>query len=582
MNTGSRDNREEPDRQGDSEAWEIRACKVCGASFSATGENEFCPVCMLRRALPGGLEPDESSSGDTVEPAPGHAAPRFEHYELVLDEDGQPIELGRGAMGVTYKAVDINLRCPVTLKVISEGYLGDDTARVRFLREARGAASVRHPNVASVFHLGRTGENYFYAMEFVEGQTLQSFIKRSGRLELKAALEVVAQVAAGLAAIHKQKLVHRDIKPSNIMVSLEEGGAATAKIIDLGLAKAMNEAGSQTTVSTPGVFAGTPEFASPEQFVGLRVDIRSDLYSLGVVFFEMVTGHELFRGSPAEVMYQHQHVPLPLEQLQGIPKSVVCIIEMLLDKDPRRRFQSPAELLKAMSTIESAIDASGTAAYELSQRRVAPDSYMVALQPRTSLDPERISIERLPATGSDIFDRENDVAFLNDAWGNPDVNAVTIVAQAGFGKTTLVNHWLDRMAAEHYRSAQLVFAWSFKPSSRCDTFSADDFFHAALAWFGDPDPRIGTALEKGERLANLIAHRRTLLVLDGLEGLQYPRGQQEGRLRECSLKEFWCRIAAFNKGLCLVTSRLAVADIADRERSSVLCLDLQMWQHWRR
>ena len=168
---------------------------------------------------------------------------RFEHYELVTGEDGKPVELGRGAMGVTYKAVDVDLHCPVTLKVISERYLGDESARLRFLREARAAASVRHPNVASVFHLGRTGQNYFYAMEFVEGETLENLIKRSGRLEVKLALEIATQVAAGLVAVHKQKLVHRDIKPSNIMVSLEDGGVVTAKIIDLGLAKAVNRTG---------------------------------------------------------------------------------------------------------------------------------------------------------------------------------------------------------------------------------------------------------------------------------------------------------------------------------------------------
>ena len=104
-------------------------------------------------------------------------------YELVTGEDGKPLELGRGAMGVTYKAFDINLHCQVTVKIISERYLGDESARLRFLREARAAASVRHPNVASVFHLGRTGQNYFYAMEFVEGETLDSLIKRSDRLK---------------------------------------------------------------------------------------------------------------------------------------------------------------------------------------------------------------------------------------------------------------------------------------------------------------------------------------------------------------------------------------------------------------
>jgi eukaryotic-like serine/threonine-protein kinase len=117
-------------------------------------------------------------------------------------------------------------------------------------------------------------------MEFVEGENLENLMKRSGRLEAKQALDIATQVAAGLAAVHKQKPVHRDIKPSNIMVSFEEGGAVIAKIIDLGLAKPVNEPGSQTAISMPGGFAGTPEFASPEQFAGVGVDIRSDLYSL--------------------------------------------------------------------------------------------------------------------------------------------------------------------------------------------------------------------------------------------------------------------------------------------------------------
>ena len=141
---------------------------------------EFCPVCMLRKALAGGVESGESSaSEDTVKPHSEQAVQRFEHYELVTGEDGKPVELGRGAMGVTYKAFDVDLHCPVTLKVISERYLGDESARLRFLREARAAASVRHPNVASVFHLGRTGSSYFYAMEFVEGETLGSSPSRS-------------------------------------------------------------------------------------------------------------------------------------------------------------------------------------------------------------------------------------------------------------------------------------------------------------------------------------------------------------------------------------------------------------------
>jgi hypothetical protein len=145
-------------------------CPSCGNEFS--GAMEFCPVCMLRKALPDGVKSRESSSEDRLKPATEQATQRFEHYELVNGEDGKPVELGRGAMGVTYKAFDVHLHCTVTLKVISERYLGDESARFRFLREARAAASVRHPNVASVLHLGRTGSSYFYTMEFVEGETL--------------------------------------------------------------------------------------------------------------------------------------------------------------------------------------------------------------------------------------------------------------------------------------------------------------------------------------------------------------------------------------------------------------------------
>src|SRR6201987_1102780 len=331
-----------------------RTCPSCGNELS--GAMEFCPVCMLRKGLVGGVKSGESSFEEAVKPAPAQAAQRFEHYKVMLDEDGRPIELGRGAMGVTYKAFDVDLRCPVTLKVISERYLGDESARLRFLREARAAASVRHPNVASVFHLGRTGENYFYAMEFVEGETLEKLIKHDGRLEIKLALKIMSQVATGLAAVQEQKLVHRDIKPSNIMVRLKEGGSATVKIIDLGLAKTLDESASEAGISSPGAFAGTPEFASPEQFAGVSVDIRSDLYSLGVTFWVMVTGQTPFRGPSAEVMYQHQHVPLPLERLKEVPQPVVVLLEKLLQKEPAQRFQTPNELLKAMPTITGAID----------------------------------------------------------------------------------------------------------------------------------------------------------------------------------------------------------------------------------
>jgi predicted ATPase len=538
---------------------------------------EFCPVCMLRKALADGVESGASSaSEDIVKPALQQAVQRFENYELVTGEGGKPVELGRGAMGITYKAFDVDLHCPVTLKVISDRYLGDESARLRFLREARAAARLRHSNVASVLHLGRIGSSYFYAMEFVEGETLENLIKCSGRLEIKLALEIATQVTAGLAAIHKQKLVHRDIKPSNIMVSLEEGGAVTAKIIDLGLAKPASDAPAEAAISTPGAFAGTPEFASPEQFAGVGVDIRSDLYSLGVTLWEMLAGQAPFRGSSAEVMYQHQHAPLPLDLLGAVPAPVIVLIEILLEKDPRRRFQNPAELLKAIPTITGSLDAGRRITRQSLQKTPSTASRVGTRKPPARLAPKKISVARLPVTGSDVFGREEDVAFLDRAWANKDVNVVTIVAWAGVGKSTLVNHWLRRMATDRYRSAELIFGWSFyRQGASRDTSSADEFLDAALTWFGDSDPRLGTPWEKGERLAKLIANRRTLLVLDGLEPLQNPPGPQEGRVREPSLQALLRELAAFNTGLCVITTRVPVADIAEHERTSALRRELE-------
>ena len=492
-----------------------RTCPSCGNKFS--GAVEFCPVCMLRLVLAGGVESGESSSEDICKITPEQATQRFEHYELLKGEDGKPLELGRGAMGITYKAFDVDLHCPVTLKVINEKYLGDESARLRFLREARAAAKLRHSNVASVLHLGRTGGSYFYAMEFVEGETLEKLIKRSGRLEVKLALEIATQVAAGLAAVHEQHLVHRDIKPTNIMVRLKEGGGVTAKIIDLGLAKTVDESASGAGISSPGAFAGTPEFASPEQFVGVEIDTRSDLYSLGVTLWVMVAGQTPFRGPSAEVMYQHQHAPLPLERLKDVAQPVVILLEKLLEKDPAKRFQTPDELLKAMPTIKDATGA-GRRITRKNLQKMSPAAWpAVTRKPTANLGkfvsfilgranvspsdtqgghpvlesrspgsvPKKISIARLPITGGDVFGREEDIGFLDDAWANQQVNVVTIVAWGGVGKSTLVNHWLRRMAAEQYRSAQLVFGWSFyRQGTSGDTSSADEFLDArsSLVW----------------------------------------------------------------------------------------------------
>src|SRR5678815_2432052 len=237
----------------------------------------------------------------------------FDHYEVLTRDDGTPFELGRGAMGITYKAFDTNLRVNVALKVINAKYLESEVAQQRFMREARAAAQLRHPNVSSFFHLGTRRYAFFYAMEFVDGETVESFIKRNGPIDPVVALRITLQVTRALAAAAKHHLVHRDIKPANLML-VREDDDFLVKVIDFGLAKSIKhgENDDLATLSMGG-FVGTAHFASPEQLEEKEIDVRSDIYSLGVTLWYMLAGQAPFAGSLAQVMSQHRHkAPPPL------------------------------------------------------------------------------------------------------------------------------------------------------------------------------------------------------------------------------------------------------------------------------
>ena len=268
----------------------------------------------------------------------------FDHYEVLTRADGSLFELGRGAMGITYKAFDTNLRVNVALKVINTKYLDSEVAQQRFMREARAAAQLRHPNVASVFHLGTSRDAFFYAMEFVDGETLESFIKRNGPIDPLIALRITLQVTRALGAAAKHHLVHRDIKPANLML-VREDDDFLVKVIDFGLAKSIKheEEDGLATLSMGG-FVGTAHFASPEQLEEKEIDIRSDIYSLGVTLWYMLAGETPFGGSLAQVMSQHLHKPPPLEKLRNLPECVRAVVGHMIEKDPARRPQTPAEL----------------------------------------------------------------------------------------------------------------------------------------------------------------------------------------------------------------------------------------------
>ena len=272
-------------------------------------------------------------------------AESYLQYEILRRDNGRLWELGRGAMGITYKAQDTILRCTVALKVINNEYLDSDMAQRRFLREARAAAALRHENVASVFYLGTAHNTYFYTMEWVDGETVSDYVKRKGPLEPLEVLNIALQAASALAAADKQQLVHRDLKPTNVMLAYNAEGELVVKLIDFGLAKHANgESGDSCALTKAGGFVGTPQFASPEQMEEGDVDIRSDIYSLGVTLYFMLTGKPPFSGSAGQIIGQHLYKSIPMEQLANLPKCVVALIEQMTAKERRKRPQTPRDL----------------------------------------------------------------------------------------------------------------------------------------------------------------------------------------------------------------------------------------------
>ncbi|MFZ0915824.1 MAG: serine/threonine-protein kinase, partial [Candidatus Udaeobacter sp.] len=282
-------------------------CARCGSHLSSSDDTEkVCINCLLHTALE-----DE----DVDHAARPH---RFDQYELVAGEDGAPVELGRGAMGITYKAFDTNLRCEVALKVIHPHYLADESSRARFLSEARAAAQLHHRNIASVFHLGSERDEYFYAMELIEGETIEDRVRRKGPIDCATVLDITLQITRALIAAGGHKFVHRDVKPSNIMLCTEADSAIVAKLIDFGLVRAITDQSAGGSISpNRTAFIGTPHFASPEQFAGETTDARSDIFSLGVTLWFMLTGNLPFDGAREEIQQKQLSAVLPLDQLKG-------------------------------------------------------------------------------------------------------------------------------------------------------------------------------------------------------------------------------------------------------------------------
>lgn len=279
--------------------------------------------------------------------------------------DGTLWELGRGAMGITYRANDTVLNRTVALKVIETPSAIDyQPVRERFLREARAAAALRHHNIAGVFQFGASpeGDRCYCAMELVDGETLETVVRRNGPLRLDLVLDIAVQVTRALIAAAERGLVHRDLKPGNIMLAgNSENGQLQVKVIDFGLAKAANAAGEMEL--THGGFVGTPAFASPEQFAHGAIDARTDIYALGVTIWFALTGRLPFAGTTIEEIRQRQaRNILPNEQLKSraVPQFVIEPLQLCLALDPAQRPASARELMSALETCRAQVAAPET------------------------------------------------------------------------------------------------------------------------------------------------------------------------------------------------------------------------------
>ena len=335
-------------------------CATCGGVLEETpGGGLGCMSCLLRA----GIGSEEEVVQDSTPDAPGGST-RFGVYEIDCHADGNLYELGRGAMGVTYRATDTSLQRKVALKIIKTDIAERSAdARERFVREARAAAALRHEHIATVYQFGMRQETgqYFYAMELIEGETLDERVHRAGPLNARTTIGIAEQVTSALAAAEKHGLVHRDLKPANLMLinandpdvmksdhaqskrsrirALRKSGIPVVKIIDFGLAKAFHTATDPKSLTHDG-FVGTPAFASPEQFEHSALDVRSDIYSLGETLWFALTGKTPFGGRSVDEIHRAQKSnALPVEQLKAahVPHRLKSLLESMLAFEPASR-----------------------------------------------------------------------------------------------------------------------------------------------------------------------------------------------------------------------------------------------------
>jgi serine/threonine-protein kinase len=339
-----------------------KICPQCGTEYE-TGDR-FCPK--------DGTSLRPKAAGD---PLIGRVI--AERY-LVL------ARIGEGGMGRVYLAEHVKMTRQCAIKVMNPSLVTDTESLQRFAREASNAARILHPNVAAVFDYGEADKIVYLVMEYVDGESLSTIIARDGALDPRRAIDIARQVADGLSAAHELGIVHRDLKPDNVILTHTRGGKEIAKVVDFGIAKAIAEA-PQDALTRSGLVIGTPEYMSPEQLLGDPVDERADIYSLGCILYQMITGAQAFTATTREQMIRrrlHETPPHIRDFDPALPRRLDTLIVHMLARSPTDRLASASE---ARDQLDPALSLGGWDPSSLTApRRISPPPPRLSPLPRSS------------------------------------------------------------------------------------------------------------------------------------------------------------------------------------------------------
>src|SRR5690348_9572454 len=322
----------------------MATCPTCKTTYPDT--MRLCPTDGT--VLEGGQAPKDDNVGRSLD------------GKYRLDE-----RLSSGGMGTVYKATHLMLGKQLAVKLIKADLPASPDVVRRFQREAKAASALNHPNIAPAYDLGQTQDGTLYiAMEYVDGPSLKSVIQ-AGPIPPARTIVILKQVASALALAHKHEIIHRDLKPQNIMLTKDGDGREVAKLLDFGIAKTLDDTATQLTAT--GFSLGTPQYMSPEQAYGRQVDGRSDIYSLGIILYEMLVGEVPFSdpSTPAVLVKQMTEAPVPPALKRPdlhIPPALAAIALKCLEKDPAKRYQTADEFSAALDQAAASIGGTAIAA----------------------------------------------------------------------------------------------------------------------------------------------------------------------------------------------------------------------------